>query len=151
MEARKFTVQSSPSIKQQIMQVRQGLRHGKSKNMSFLGFNSRDFPGGPVVKNLLCKAGDVGLIPGEGTKIPHASKQLRLPILTTEPEHHNQRTCVLSQKILSSTTKTQHSQRSKLIKNSSKGFQFTQSPSYHIFLPTSNFLTHSLFLLTRPV
>ena len=32
----------------------------------------RDFPGGPVVKNLLCNAGDIGLIPGQGTKIPHA-------------------------------------------------------------------------------
>ena len=28
----------------------------------------RDFPGGPVVKNLPYKAGDVGLIPGPGTR-----------------------------------------------------------------------------------
>ena len=26
-----------------------------------------DFPGGPVVKNLPCNAGDAGLIPGRGT------------------------------------------------------------------------------------
>ena len=26
-----------------------------------------DFPGGPVVTNLPCNAGDVGLIPGQGT------------------------------------------------------------------------------------
>ena len=32
-----------------------------------------DFPGGPVVKNLPCKAGYVGLIPGQGTKIPHGA------------------------------------------------------------------------------
>ena len=31
----------------------------------------RDFPDGPVVKNLLCNSGDVGLIPGMGTKISH--------------------------------------------------------------------------------
>ena len=31
-----------------------------------------DFPGGPVVKNLSSNAGDVGLISGQGTKIPHA-------------------------------------------------------------------------------
>jgi len=31
----------------------------------------QDFPGGPVVKNLLSNAGDAGLIPGWGTKIPH--------------------------------------------------------------------------------
>ena len=37
-----------------------------------------DFPGGPVVKNLACKAGDRGLIPGQGTKIPHAAEQLSL-------------------------------------------------------------------------
>ena len=31
-----------------------------------------DFPGGPVVKNLPCNAGDTGLISDWGTKIPHA-------------------------------------------------------------------------------
>ena len=34
----------------------------------------RDFPGGPVVKNLPSNAGDMGW----GTKIPHASGQLNL-------------------------------------------------------------------------
>ena len=32
----------------------------------------RDFPGGPMVKNLTCKARDAGLIPNQGTKIPHS-------------------------------------------------------------------------------
>ena len=32
----------------------------------------KDFPGGPVVKNLPFNARDVELIPGPGTKIPHA-------------------------------------------------------------------------------
>ena len=36
----------------------------------------RDFPGGPVVKNTPSNAGDVGSIPGWGTKIPHAAGQL---------------------------------------------------------------------------
>jgi len=31
---------------------------------------SLDFPGGPVVKNLPCNAGDMGSILGQGTKIP---------------------------------------------------------------------------------
>ena len=31
--------------------------------------NHGDFPGGSVVKNLSCKAGNTGLIPGQGTKI----------------------------------------------------------------------------------
>ena len=38
----------------------------------------RDIPGGPVIKNPPSKAGDVGSIPGGGSKIPHAAGQLRL-------------------------------------------------------------------------
>ena len=37
-----------------------------------------DFPGGAVVKNLPCSAGDEGLGPGQGTKIPRAAEQLSL-------------------------------------------------------------------------
>ena len=44
----------------------------------------RDFPGGPVVKNPPYNAGDVGLIPGQGTKIPHATGQLSPRATTTE-------------------------------------------------------------------
>ena len=33
---------------------------------------SRDFPDGPVVKNPSSSAVDIVLIPGQGTKIPHA-------------------------------------------------------------------------------
>ena len=36
---------------------------------------SRDFPGGPVVKNLPPNSGDVRLSPGWGTMIPHAAGQ----------------------------------------------------------------------------
>ena len=36
----------------------------------------RNFASGPVVKNLPSNAGDVGSIPGLGTKIPHAVGQL---------------------------------------------------------------------------
>ena len=45
----------------------------------------QDFPGGPVIKNLPCNEGDVGSIPGQGTKIPHALEQLSLCATTTEP------------------------------------------------------------------
>jgi len=48
-----------------------------------------DFPGGPVVKNPPCNAGDMGLIPGWGTKIPHAAGQLNLSTATAKPAHHN--------------------------------------------------------------
>ena len=37
-----------------------------------------DFPGTPVVKNSSSNAGDMGSIPGQGTKIPHATGQLSL-------------------------------------------------------------------------
>ena len=62
--------------------------------------NYRDFLGGPVVKNPPSKAGDVGLIPGRGTKIPHAAEQLSLHAATTEPacsgvRAPQQRACVL--------------------------------------------------------
>ena len=32
----------------------------------------RDFPGGPVVKDLPSSAGDTGPIPVQGSKVPHA-------------------------------------------------------------------------------
>ena len=40
--------------------------------------------GGPVVMNPPANAGDVGSIPGRGTKIPHASGQLSPCAITTE-------------------------------------------------------------------
>ncbi|XP_055441259.1 uncharacterized protein LOC129655187 isoform X1 [Bubalus kerabau] len=48
--------------------------------------NSRDFPGGPVVKNPPCNAGDQGSIPGRGTKIPHAEEQLSWSATTIHQE-----------------------------------------------------------------
>ena len=55
----------------------------------------RDFPRGPVVKNLPYNAGAVGLIPGQGTKIPHAVGQLSPHATTTELTCLNERACVL--------------------------------------------------------
>ena len=50
---------------------------------------TRDFSGGPAVKNPPSNAGDTGSIPGWGTKIPRAMGQLSLHTATTEPVHHN--------------------------------------------------------------
>ena len=58
----------------------------------------RDFPEGPGVKNPPSGAGDVVLIPGWGTEVPHASGQLSLHV---------------AQKILCASTKTPHSQINK--------------------------------------
>ena len=38
-----------------------------------------------MVKNLPCNAGDTGLIPGWGTKVPHAEEQLIPSATVTEP------------------------------------------------------------------
>ena len=38
-----------------------------------------------MVKNLPCNAGGLGLIPGWGTKMPHATEQLSLCVATIEP------------------------------------------------------------------
>ena len=48
---------------------------------------SRDFPGGPVVKNTPSNVGDAGSIPGQETKIPHVAGQLSPHAATTEPMH----------------------------------------------------------------
>ena len=44
----------------------------------------RDFPGGPVIKNLPLNAGRVASIPGWETKIPRAMGQLSLYTPTTK-------------------------------------------------------------------
>ena len=49
----------------------------------------RDFPGGPVVENPPSNAGEVGWIPGQGTKIPHAMGQLSPCTTTNELTHLN--------------------------------------------------------------
>ena len=52
----------------------------------------RDIPGGPAVKNPPSNAGNVGLIPGKGIKIPHAMGQLSL--CTPELMLHKRSLCV---------------------------------------------------------
>ena len=51
----------------------------------------RDFTGGPVVKNLPCNAGDMGSIPDQGTKIPHAAEQLSSCTTTRKSVPSNER------------------------------------------------------------
>ena len=50
-----------------------------------------DFPGGSVVKDPSCNTGDVGLTPGWGTKVPHATEQLSLHDIATEFKCYNER------------------------------------------------------------
>ena len=53
----------------------------------FKNWGGWDFHGGPVVKNLFSSTGDMGSIPGRGTKIPHAMVQLS-PCPAREPTCH---------------------------------------------------------------
>ena len=84
-----------------------------------------DFPGVPVVKNPPSNAGDMGSIPGWGTKIPHAAGQLSPraanyraltlwnPCATTgeKPTRCNEEPTSHKKKIPHATTKTQCSQK----------------------------------------
>ena len=57
----------------------------KKKSILKLHEKYKDFPGGPVVKNPPSNARDVGLIPGWGTKIPHAKiTQATKPVCLTK-------------------------------------------------------------------
>ena len=47
------------------------------------------FPGGAVVENPPANAGDTGLIPGQGTKIPHTTGQLSPRAASTELVRRN--------------------------------------------------------------
>ena len=73
----------------------------------------RSFPGGPVVTNSLSNAGDLGLTPGLGTKISHATGQLS-PRASTEPAHSKARGLQLEKSLHAATriphavTKTRH-------------------------------------------
>ena len=58
----------------------------------------KDFSNGPVVKNPSSSAGDMGLIPCQGIKIPHAAERLSLCALT---------------KIRRAAAKSQHSEVNK--------------------------------------
>ena len=49
----------------------------------------RDFPGGLVVKSLLCNASEKGSIPGQGTEIPPAAEQISQQAATTESACHD--------------------------------------------------------------
>ena len=49
----------------------------------------RDFPDSPVVKNLLCNAGDEGSTPDRGTKMPHTTGQLSPRAIVEEPAWRN--------------------------------------------------------------
>ena len=71
-----------------------------------------NFPGGPVVKNPSCNAGDMDLIPGQGNNIPHAWDQLSPVTQMKDP----------ATKIPSVATEIQDSQINKLRERATECF-----------------------------
>ena len=57
--------------------------------MNIREWSERDLPGGPVVKESPCNAGDTGSIPGPGPKTPRAARQLSPQTTTREPARCN--------------------------------------------------------------
>ena len=84
--------------------------------MELINHKTGEFPGGPVVKNPPCNAGDSGSIPGQGTKVSLAVDQLSL----------------------SATTKTQHGQ-SKIIRVKRISLKIHKTARFNY---TLRFLTH---------
>ena len=68
--------------------------------------HTEDSPRGPVAKDLTYNIGDMGSIPGQGTKIPHAIGQPSLHATTRENP------CTKA-KTPRATTNTQHNQINK--------------------------------------
>ena len=60
---------------------------------------ARDFPGGPVVKNLPCNVGDAGSVSSWGSKIPQALEQQGPCATTREFVHPGERFRVLQQRL----------------------------------------------------
>ena len=60
------------------------MRRSQEVKESLFKDTQGDFPGGPVAKNPLCNARDMGSIPGQGTKIPHDVEQVSQYATTRE-------------------------------------------------------------------
>ena len=79
------------------------------KDLTELEYNTKmagDFPGGPVVKNPPCNAGDVGSIPVGGTEISRDAQQKSSHTTTREPMHCNERSLLIQRRSYMLLTKT---------------------------------------------
>ena len=90
--------------------------HRQVKNKEW---KKRGFPSGPGVRLHTSTSGGTGLIPGWGTKTPHATEQLIPCVATIEPTcsrlHATPRESWLMWQRSCKLQKTQHSQTSKSI------------------------------------
>ena len=63
-----------------------------------LKFHLRDFAGGSAVESPPCNVGDLGSIPGQGSRILHESEQLGLYVADTDTKHCNEKSQVTQQR-----------------------------------------------------
>ena len=92
-----------------------------------------DFSGGPVVKNPSSNAGDVGSIPGWGTKIPHAAGQLSPLATITELVHLNERARRLqTTEPMSSGTRAPQLEREARMPQLERSLHATMKSPHHI-------------------
>ena len=100
---------------------------------------SWDLPGSPVVKSLSSNAGDTGSIPGQGTKIPHASGQLSTSATNREPCTLQWRAHVTQGR--PSTAKKKEKEKKNYVPSKSHVIQIY----HHLLLPTQ--LSLSIFFV----
>ena len=93
-----------------------------------------------MVKNLPCNAGDMGSIPGQGTKIP--------PAATTEPVGHNERVLAPQEKIHMTQCKSHVLQPRFNVAKERKKDDLENDPNQYTvtFLLQNIRLSHSLLL-----
>ena len=99
----------------------------------FSSWNNMWLPYGPVVESLPSNAGDVGLIPGLGTKIPHAPEQLN-PCAATRAG--------IAMRSLHAAVKTQHKPEKKILPAPKSPMPSTlpRASVYSPLLPCPHFL-----------
>ena len=77
-------------------------RYDAMSKICFKILQKNVFPGGPVVRNPPCNAGEKGLIPDQGTRSGtiHLRGQQSSLVATTEHTRRNQRVCATQRKVL---------------------------------------------------
>ena len=76
--------ESQKTIPSKFLYVSSRMQNARQVQNFLLKSTTRDFPGGPGIKDAPANAGDTGSIPGLGTKIPHPLGQLSLIDATTD-------------------------------------------------------------------
>ena len=113
------------------------------KGLTELEYNTKitgDFPGGPVVKNPPCNAGDMGSIPVGGTEISHDVQQISSHTTTRESMHCNETSLLIQRRSYMLLTKTRWSQINVVIQSLSPVWCLTLCNPMDYSMPGSSVL-----------